>query len=208
MCVSCGEACRASLVFVLSFPDGVAVRLLRERSLLIPVSGSPANRTQRDAVISRVWATSPRLPLLVKSGASESNREPPAPKAGVLPTAPPPDRSSTSSSTPWGSRTRQLRLERPPSSPLDQRGMHSSLSLLVSRCVRRAPGAHEWAHEALESSSAVLQTAAQLLLGKRGVSATSPRSTGMAATRSSQQKRPGVATPGLGGSTRECGQAS
>ena len=49
-------------------------------------SGSPENRTQRNAVISRVWATSPRLPL--KSGTSESNRDPPAPKAGVLPSAP------------------------------------------------------------------------------------------------------------------------
>ena len=53
------------------------------------VSGSPENRTQRNAVISRVWATSPRLPL--KSGTPESNRDPPAPKAGVLPSAPLPD---------------------------------------------------------------------------------------------------------------------
>ena len=52
-------------------------------------SGSPENRTQRNAVISRVWATSPRLPL--ESGTSESNRDPPAPKAGVLPSAPLPD---------------------------------------------------------------------------------------------------------------------
>ena len=52
-------------------------------------SGSPEDRTQRNAVISRVWATSPRLPF--KSGNSESNRDPPAPKAGVLPSAPLPD---------------------------------------------------------------------------------------------------------------------
>ena len=49
-------------------------------------SGSPENRTQHYAVISRVWATSPRLPF--QSGTPESNREPPAPKAGVLPSAP------------------------------------------------------------------------------------------------------------------------
>ena len=54
-------------------------------------SGSPGNRTQRDSVISRVWATSLRLPF--KSGTSESNRDPPAPKAGVLPSAPLPDLS-------------------------------------------------------------------------------------------------------------------
>jgi hypothetical protein len=55
-------------------------------------SGSPANRTQRDPVISRIQATSLRLPIL--SGTSESNREPPAPKAGVLPSAPLPDLKS------------------------------------------------------------------------------------------------------------------
>ena len=52
-------------------------------------SGSPANRTQRDPVISRIQATSLRLPI--QSGTSESNREPPAPKAGVLPSAPLPE---------------------------------------------------------------------------------------------------------------------
>ena len=52
-------------------------------------SGSPANRTQRDPVISRIQATSLRLPI--QSGISESNREPPAPKAGVLPSAPLPE---------------------------------------------------------------------------------------------------------------------
>ena len=29
----------------------------------VSASGSPENRTQRDPVISRIWATSPRLPL-------------------------------------------------------------------------------------------------------------------------------------------------
>ena len=53
------------------------------------LSGSPANRTQRNPVISRIQATSLRLPS--KSGTSESNREPPAPKAGVLPSAPLPE---------------------------------------------------------------------------------------------------------------------
>ena len=64
-------------------------------------SGSPENRTQRDSVISRVLATSPRLPL--ESGTSESNAPeaepktkslPPAPQAGVLPSAPLPDLKS------------------------------------------------------------------------------------------------------------------
>lgn len=53
------------------------------------LSGSPANRTQRDPVIGRIQATSLRLPI--QSGASESNRDPPAPKAGVLPSAPVPE---------------------------------------------------------------------------------------------------------------------
>ena len=57
--------------------------------VLAVVSGSPENRTQHNAVISRVWTTSPRLPF--ESGTSESNRDPPAPKAGVLPSAPLPD---------------------------------------------------------------------------------------------------------------------
>jgi hypothetical protein len=55
----------------------------------VSTSGSPANRTQRDPVISRIQATSLRLPI--QSGTSESNREPPAPKAGVLPSAPLPE---------------------------------------------------------------------------------------------------------------------
>ena len=55
----------------------------------VSASGSPANRTQRDPVISRIQATSLRLPI--QSGTSESNREPPAPKAGVLPSAPLPE---------------------------------------------------------------------------------------------------------------------
>ena len=88
-------------------------------------SGSPENRTQRNAVISRVWATSPRLPF--KSGTSESNRDPPAPKAGVLPSAPVSDAVC---------RNRRGRFRRRIS------------SLSVGR-------------EAIESSSAVLQTAAR-----------------------------------------------
>ncbi len=41
---------------------------------LVAVSGSPENRTQRNSVISRAWTTSPRLPVSVKSGWSDSNR--------------------------------------------------------------------------------------------------------------------------------------
>jgi hypothetical protein len=48
--------------------------------------GSPEDRTQRDSVISQVWATSPRLPF--KSGTSGSNTPEPAPKASSLPPAP------------------------------------------------------------------------------------------------------------------------
>jgi hypothetical protein len=60
------------------------------------VSGSPENRTRHNAVISRVWTTSPRLPCLSRARA-ESNRprrrpqtanSAPAPEAGVLPSAP------------------------------------------------------------------------------------------------------------------------
>ncbi len=65
-------------------------------------SGSPANRTQRDPVISRIQATSLRLPA--PSGTSESNTPeaepkteplPPAPKAGVLPSVPRPECSQS-----------------------------------------------------------------------------------------------------------------
>ncbi len=56
-------------------------------------SGSPGNRTQRNSVISRIWATSPRLPS--KSGTPESNRNPPVPKTGVLPFAPLPENISS-----------------------------------------------------------------------------------------------------------------
>ena len=55
------------------------------------VSGRPEDRTQRGSVISRTWATSPRRPFFVESGTSGSNRKPPGPKPGVLPTAPLPD---------------------------------------------------------------------------------------------------------------------
>ncbi len=56
---------------------------------VVVVSGSPEDRTQRDPRIRRIWATSPRLPCCIqKSDTSESNRDPPAPKAGVLPSAP------------------------------------------------------------------------------------------------------------------------
>lgn len=56
---------------------------------VVVVSGSPEDRTQRDPRIRRIWATSPRLPLsFQKSDTSESNREPSAPKADVLPSAP------------------------------------------------------------------------------------------------------------------------
>ena len=108
------------------------------------LSGSPGNRTQRHPVISRVRATSPRLPC--KSGASESNRNPPVPKTGVLPSAPPPELSVRTvgleptiswppakrdaklryvliCSDPCGSRTLPDRLERPMTSPEVERAV-------------------------------------------------------------------------------------
>ena len=68
-------------VFMLSLAMHLVVALRIERSA-----------TRLSAAYGR-----PALDYLrvIKSGASESNREPPAPKAGVLPTAPPPDVSST-----------------------------------------------------------------------------------------------------------------
>ena len=47
------------------------VSLLLVRCL---TSGSPGNRTQRDPVISRIWATSPRLPFCVSSSREGGTR--------------------------------------------------------------------------------------------------------------------------------------
>ena len=67
-----------------------AVSMLVFSFVFVVVSGSPEDRTQRDPRIRRIWATSPRLPCcrFKKSDTSESNREPPGPKPGVLPSAP------------------------------------------------------------------------------------------------------------------------
>ena len=106
-------------------------------------SGSPGNRTQRNSVISRVRATSPRLPL--KSGTSESNRGTdqawmpglvaPGPKPGVLGHRPAGRRvgrctSAPNVSSPCGSRTQPDRLERPMTSPEVERAV---LCALVER---------------------------------------------------------------------------
>jgi hypothetical protein len=172
------------------------------------VSGSPGNRTQRNSVISRVWATSPRLPC--KSGASESNGNPPAPKAGVLPSAPPPELSvrtvGLEPTISWPPAKRDttlrhvlitqhpvresnphLRIESPLSLPLDQRGV------LCAHRVRKV------GREALESSSAVLQTAAIPSQLPAQIVVESASSIGR-----SQRKRPDVAvTPGLVAHQRE-----
>jgi hypothetical protein len=111
--------------------------------VLLLASGSPEDRTQRDPVIGRVWATSPRLPF--KSGTSESNRKPPAPKAGVLPSAPLPDCEAegwrpeaigllalptvsgltppASFSSPYGSRTHLAALKGRYPVPIDERAV-------------------------------------------------------------------------------------
>jgi len=83
-----------------------AFQSLHERHRCSPscftFSGSPGNRTQRDSVISRVWATSPRLPfssrlLRSRTRAPTAGWSPPGPKPGVLPSAPVPDCSVTHS---------------------------------------------------------------------------------------------------------------
>ena len=58
--------------------------------VLLVSSGSPESRTQRHPVISRVWATGPRLPILMhftQSGWQDSNLRSRAPKARGLTTA-------------------------------------------------------------------------------------------------------------------------
>ena len=66
----------------------------------VVVSGSPEDRTRHNLVISKAWTTSPRLPFVSAkvghlgvepfAGALVAPRQaqPPAPKAGVLPSAP------------------------------------------------------------------------------------------------------------------------
>ena len=82
-----------------------AFQSLHERHRCSPscfaFSGSPGNRTQHDSVISRVWATSPRLPfssrvLRSRTRAPTAGWSPPGPKPGVLPSAPVPDMSHQS----------------------------------------------------------------------------------------------------------------
>ena len=88
---------------------------------VVVVSGSPEDRTQHNSVSAGLDDQPSTTMLFQKSDTSESNRDPPAPKAGVLPSAPV---------------SRYVRFRRRIS------------SLSVGR-------------EALESSSAVLQTAAR-----------------------------------------------
>jgi hypothetical protein len=98
----------------------------------VSTSGSRANRTQRDPVISRIQATSLRLPI--QSGTSESNREPPAPKAGVLPSAPLPDSSQSERQRPIGlSADRCLNLRSPGPRP----GAITRLRHVLIACAHR-----------------------------------------------------------------------
>ena len=139
------------------------------------LSGSPGNRTQRHPVISRVRATSPRLPC--KSGASESNRNPPVPKTGVLPSAPPPELSVRTvgleptiswppakrdaklryvliCSDPCGSRTRPDRLERPMTSPEVERTVFQNESALAQALFRLGDGPRINANDSSRSAHA------------------------------------------------------
>ncbi len=176
------KRCTASS-FVSCLPQ-VSVSSLMSRS-----SGSPGNRTQRDSVISRVWATSPRLPFF-KSGTSGSNRraDPPGPKPGVLPSAPVPDcfvlfqserqrpirpvgRSVPEPAISWPPTTRDNQASPrsdsvvPSSSPCGSRTQPTRLerpmtSPEVERAMLCALVERKVGREVLEPSSAVLQTAA------------------------------------------------
>jgi hypothetical protein len=112
------------------FHRGYAFKTNLHFGLLNFQSGSPEDRTQRGPHIRREWATSPRLPLS-KSDTSESNRDPPAPKAGVLPSAPVSDVVFAFSS-PCGSRTLPVWREKPVTSPEVERTISfSSFHLLA-----------------------------------------------------------------------------
>ena len=107
------------------------------------VSGSLENRTQHNAVISRVWTTSPRLPCLSRAPRSRTETLL-LPKQACFHLHLCPIVSS-----PCGSRTQPARLEKPMTSPE------------VERAVLCAYAERQVGREALESSSAVLQTAAR-----------------------------------------------
>ena len=108
------------------------VAAVRERSLrryfVIRhlLSGSPGNRTQCHPVISRVRATSPRLPC--KSERSDSNRRSLGPKPSAIPNF-----ATFCFQYPVRESNPHLQIESLLSLPLDQRGM---LCFVV-----RAPGA-------------------------------------------------------------------
>ena len=120
--------------------------------LFCPISGSPENRTQRDSVISRVWATSPRLPFAFQcqSGWPESNRHDRAPKARGLATTQHPVVLFFVFSDPCGIRTQPIQLERLTTSPEVERAV-----VLCQRGTLSAVG-----REALESSSPGFQPSA------------------------------------------------
>jgi hypothetical protein len=159
-----------SVIALVSFFFKPHVSVLRPST-----SGSPANRTQHDPVISRIQATSLRLP--VQSGISESNREPPAPKAGVLPSAPLPE---------------CFQSERQDSNQHSLGPQPSAISLALPRSdVRRAPRAQVgW--EVLEPSSAAFQATAKpsQLPARQPVVIPPPRSAASAVPSPTQQKNP------------------
>jgi hypothetical protein len=66
----------------------VALLVIRDLCLVLAVV---ALRIELSVTALSGPSGQPVLDYLVQSGASESNRNPPAPKAGVLPSAPPPD---------------------------------------------------------------------------------------------------------------------
>jgi hypothetical protein len=157
----------------------------------VSASGSPANRTQRDPVISRIQATSLRLPI--QSGTSESNREPPAPKAGVLPSAPLPECFQSERQgpiRPVGRSVPEPAFSWPPAKRDNQASPRSDRL--------RAPRAQVgW--EVLEPSSAAFQATAKpsQLPARQPVVISPQRSAASAVLLLAQQKTRCLMTPGL-----------
>ena len=119
--------------------NGYVACVSSDRTSLVTLrfSGSPANRTQRNSLIRRAWATSPRLPSLHFSRAPRSRTEIlllPRQACSHLHLRPNP---CYLASSPCGSRTQPRRLEKPMTSPEVERAV---LHRVVFPRVR-APGA-------------------------------------------------------------------
>jgi hypothetical protein len=153
-------------------------------------SGSPANRTQRNSLIRRVWATSPRLPSSHLSRAPRGRTENlllPRQACSHLHLRP---NVSSVASSPCGGRTQPGRLEKPMTSPEVERAVLRHLVIPSART-----GCAKWAgrrsNPRLRFFRPPLDRLSYQPVIKAWALATRPR------------KRPGVAlTPGLGGSIK------